>query len=113
MTMSRISRAGAALAVALAAFGCSPRAANERDISVKAENDPLAEARTILQRYASGQPMSSEVSSFPRLVENVRAHDPKRADVLQKGLDDLQKSAPATRQAKAKDLLKKLEPSVT
>jgi hypothetical protein len=111
--MRRFSRAGAALAVALAAFGCSPRAAHERDIPVKAENDPLAEARTILQRYASGQPMSSEVTTFPQLVENVRAKDPQRADVLEKGLDELQKSPPSARQVKAKELLKKLQPSMT
>jgi hypothetical protein len=57
--------------------------------------------------------MSSEVTTFPQMVENVRAKDPRRAEVLEKGLADLQKSAPAARPAKARELLKKLEPSMT
>jgi hypothetical protein len=111
--MNRIKRVTAALAVTLAAFGCTPRADHERDIEVKAKIDPLADARTILQRYAAGQPMSSEVTAFPGLVQNVRAKDPRQADILQKGLEDLQKSRPAARPGKAKALLEQLQPSVT
>jgi hypothetical protein len=99
-------------AVAATALGCGPRV-HEHQIEVKAENDPLVAARAVLQRYANGEPMSSEVTSFPKLVEDVRAKDPQRADILQKGLEDLQKSPPRARQAKAKELLKRLPPAVT
>jgi septation ring formation regulator EzrA len=101
-----------ALALAVTALGCGPRV-GEKEIEVKADNDPLVAARAVIQRYAEGQPLSSEVTSFPKLVEDVRAKDPQRADVLEKGLEDLQKAPAGARQAKAKELLKKLQPSMT
>lgn len=85
----------------------------EKQIVVKASNDPLHEPRQILERYAQGQPLASEVSSFPAMVENVRKSDPERADILQKGLDELQKGGRAARVTKAKELLDKLKPSMT
>lgn len=99
--------------LALAGFmlGCQP-AIQEKTIEVKASNDPLNEPRAILKRYAEGQPMTSEVSSFPNMVDNVRKLDPQRADILEKGLADLQKASPSARPAKARELLKKLQPSM-
>ncbi|MBW3599622.1 MAG: hypothetical protein KY475_20410 [Planctomycetes bacterium] len=55
-------------------------------------------SRAVLQRYAEGQPRGSEVTSFPYMVEQVRASDPARADILEQGL--------------AKELLAKLQPSM-
>ena len=96
----------AALALAVFAIGCGP--GGER-IEVKSANDPLAQARAVLQRYADGQPLSSEVSSFPKLVEDVRQVDPAKADILEKGLADIQKASPSARPAKAKEVLQKLQ----
>ena len=93
--------------------GCQPGGVPEKQIVVKASNDPLHEPRQILQRYAQGQPLASEVSSFPAMIENVRKSDPARADVLQKGLEDIQKAGGAARVAKAKELLDKIKPSMT
>ena len=109
--MFRNTHLCAALALVGMAAGCG--GVKEEQIEVKADNDPLVAARAVLQRYADGQPMTSEVTSFPKLVEDVRAKDPQRADVLEKGLADLQKSPPNARAAKAKDLLRKLQPSMT
>ena len=82
-------------------------------IEVKASNDPLYEPRMVLERYAAGQPPASEVGSFPAMVEHVRKTDPGRADILAKGLEEIQKSAGAARVAKSKELLEKLKPSMT
>ncbi|MCC6421576.1 MAG: hypothetical protein IT429_25435 [Gemmataceae bacterium] len=87
--------------------GCGQR---EQDIQIKVPSDPLAEPRAILQRYASGQPMGSEATSFPTLVANVRKVDPAQADILDKGFKDLQKAPAASRAALAKDLQSKLQP---
>jgi len=103
--MSRFGSLCVALGLVTGA-GCTPRAEGEREIEVK-EVDQLAEARTILQRYANGQPMSSEAMSFPKLVEDVKAKDAKKGEILEKGLDELQKAPASARQAKAKELLKK------
>ncbi len=93
------------LTLAVLAVGCS-QSAREKDIEIK--TDPLAEPRTILQRYAEGQPLGSEVTSFPQLVENVRKADPARAEILEKGFKEIEKS-PAARAATAKGLLDKLK----
>ena len=82
-------------------------------IEVKASNDPLHEPRMVLERYAAGQPLASEVSSFPAMVANVRKTDPGRADILEKGLEEIQKGGGAARAAKSKELLEKLKPSMT
>lgn len=82
-------------------------------IEVKASNDPLYEPRMILERYAKGEPMASEVSSFPAMVEHVRKTDPGRADILAQGLEQIQKSGGASRVAKSKELLEKLKPSMS
>lgn len=100
----------AALLLALLA-GCSgPQP--EETIEVKASNDPLNAPRSILQRYADGQALGSEVASFPKLVEDVRAVDAARAAVLEKGLADIQKASASSRPALAKSLLQKLQPSM-
>jgi len=68
---------------------------------------PIDQAKTVLQNYAEGKPMTSEVTTFPDIVEGVRKTDPAKADILEKGFADLQKNkdnlAP-----RAKELLKKL-----
>jgi hypothetical protein len=92
-------------------LGCGS-SVREETIEVKAANDPLYAPRSILQRYADGQGLGSEVESFPKMVEDVRAVDPARAQVLEKGLVDIQKASPANRQGLAKGLLTKLQPSI-
>jgi hypothetical protein len=104
--MKRVCLLGALFLV----LGCSP--VRVETIQVKASNDPLHEPRQILERYAAGQQLGSEVTTFPKLVEDVRKVDTTRADVLDKGLNDLQKAAPSSRPALAKTLLAKLQPSM-
>lgn len=103
------------LAIVFVSFGlltgCSS-GVKEETIEVKPSNDPLAMPRTVVQRYAEGQPLGSEVTSFPSLVETLRETDPARADVLEQGLKEIQDAAPSARQSKAKSLLSKLQPSM-
>ena len=93
-------------------LGCGGGGVEEREIEVKASNDPLYEPRAILTRYAEGQPLGSEIASFPYHVNQVRETDPERADILEKGIADLQAAPPAKRKEIAKELLTKLAPSM-
>lgn len=84
----------------------------EQDIAVSSANDPLAEPRSLLGRYAEGQAIGSESMGFPVLVENVRKIDPQRADILEKGFADLQAASPAKRKTLAAKLLEELQPQM-
>jgi hypothetical protein len=79
----------------------------EKDIQIEIKGGPLDEAKRLLQRYASGQPMASEVSGFQKLVEDVKAVDASKGAILEKGLDDLQKNKGSLKSA-AKELMSKL-----
>jgi len=96
----------ASFALVVFALGCG--APREEEIQIKGGNDPLANAKSILQSYANGQPPSSEVASYPKIVDDVRKTDPAKADILEKGFADLQRSK-SGHASKAKELLKKLE----
>ncbi len=108
--MSRLLCLLAGLALAATVTGCS-QPVKEQKIQIKTPTDPLAPAVTILQQYANGQAMGSEATSFAYLVGELRKADPAKADILEKGLDDLQKSPPGSLQAKAKALLDQLKPA--
>lgn len=92
--------------------GCGTGAKNEEQIVVDVANDPLYQPRQILKRYAEGQPFGSESSMFSNLVDTVRKTDPERADILEKGLKELQAAAPAKRPELAKKLLSELQPKM-
>jgi hypothetical protein len=111
MTFVRFCYLVCTFAFAVILVGCSP-AVREETIEVKASNDPLNAPRSILQRYAEGQPLGSETTSFPKMVEDVRKVDPARADVLEKGLAEIQKADAGSRAALAKGLHQKLQPSM-
>lgn len=108
----RISLSVVALCAALftVTTGCGG-GAEEKTIAVSAANDPLHEPRMLLQKYAEGQQMGSEATSFEYMVNQVKAVDPKRAEVLRLGFEDLKSAAPAARKAKAKTLLEQIAPS--
>jgi len=98
------------LAMAVTTLGCGPSVKQEQiEIKVSSANNPLTQATSLLQRYADGQPLTSEATSFPAMVEDVRKTDPAKADILKVGLDEIQKASPAARPAKAKEILGKLQ----
>ena len=67
----------------------------------------LERARVILNDYAQGAPMGSEVMTFEEIVAEVRKTDPEKAAILEKGFADLKRS-PGNRSAKARKLLEQL-----
>lgn len=97
------------LALMLGVAGCGAPV-KEQQIEIKTAKDPLFLPRSVLQRYADGQALGSEVTSFPKMVEDLRAADPAKADVLEKGLQELQQADSAARPGKAKSLLEQLQP---
>lgn len=109
--MPRPGRLLVAACLAAFALGCASGVREEK-IEVKESNDPLSLPRSILQRYAEGQPLGSEATTFPKMVEEVRRVDPVRADLLERGLEDLQQAAPELRPGKAKQLLDQLRPAM-
>lgn len=105
--MRRTQLAGILLVAAAAFSGCTPAAVNEKTYEAKSPSG-LDQAKGILENYAKGAPMTSEGSSFPAIVEEVKKTSPQKADILEKGFADLQKSSKSELAAKAKALLKKL-----
>lgn len=103
-TYFRICLLGSLIAFSITA--CS-KPQNET-IIIKTAADPLEGIRTILDGYAKGQPLRSEVTSFPNLISDIRKVNPEKADILEKELQELQKPG-AKVQAKAKAILEKLK----
>lgn len=102
-----LARAWLVAALTLGGFGLAGCGApGEQQITVP-QVDPLEEAKRYLQNYANGQPVTSEATAFPKLVEDVKKVDPAKGEILEKGLAEIQAS-PATAADTAKDLLTKL-----
>jgi hypothetical protein len=67
----------------------------------------LDRAKVILNDYAEGAPLGSEVGTFEEIVEEVRQTDSQKAALLEKGFADLKRS-PNNLKAKARELLRQL-----
>ena len=67
----------------------------------------LERAKVILNDYANGVPMGSEVMTFEEIVAEVRTTDPQKATILEKGFADLKRS-PQNLRDKSRALLKQL-----
>jgi hypothetical protein len=96
---------GVALCLGLLAVGCGGGHSKKEVIEIKVV-DSLTQAKNILKQYVEGQQLGSEVTMFPGIVDSVRKTDPAKADILQKGFEDLKKGGNI--KSKAKDLLGKL-----
>lgn len=68
------------------------------------------ELRKLLKKYANGQALGSEVTSFEYIVKEVRKTDAARGDALEKGFAGPEKLKGAALSAKAKELLKAIAP---
>lgn len=103
--MVRTSVLVAALLAPLAVVGCG--GGGQPPVKVQ----PLSgveQAKAVLRGYAKGDPVGSEVMTFPDIVEEVRKADPAKAEMLKQAFDELPKATPANRAARAKALLGKL-----
>ena len=102
----------AGLAAVAVLAGCGrPVHVKEAWIEVP-KHTPLIRATQLLERYAAGQPLGSEATSFEYLVNEVRKTDPTRADILEEGFAGLMKPA-ADVAGTAKKMLKQLAPKMT
>lgn len=107
MTTKRLL--AAALLGSLLALGCGGEKVKQEDIAIK-EDSALKRAQNLLDSYAKGQPLGSEVASYEFMVNDLRKEDPAKADTLQKGLEELKKTKGEATKAKAKEILAKLGP---
>ncbi len=98
-----------ALVCGMFAAGCGDGKVQPQDIAIK-EDTSLKRAQNLLESYAKGQALGSEVASYEFLVNDLRKDDAARADILQKGFEDLKKTKGAATAAKAKEILAKLAP---
>lgn len=98
------SAVNAALVVAaVSVAGCAQRV----DRQIAFTPDPVAEARSILQAYAGGQAVGSEVAGFDDLLARVQGVDASKGTKLKDFLDEVRKTGRANA-AKAKKLLGEL-----
>lgn len=101
----------AALAVAGIAgvAGCGEaKVPKQRTIIVR--HDPVQIVRDQLGRYVRGEALDSERDLFPAWVADIRAADGDLADVVEKGLGQIQ-AAPRQAGRIAKTLLERLGPA--
>ncbi len=108
MKTIRLTAVALTAAVLLAGCGTDGKVKPE-DITIK-EDTALKRAQNLLESYAKGQALGSEVASYEFLVNDLRKEDAARADILQKGFDELKKTKGAATAAKAKEILSKLTP---
>jgi len=66
--------------------------------------DPVAEARSVVQGYANGQPIGSEMGTYDDLVSRVTAADAAKGAKLQQYFAEIKKKGSADA-AKAKKML--------
>lgn len=92
--------------ITLPLVGCSQSSQKERVIPLKASAS-MNNARSILENYSKGAPITSEADSFDAVVEGVRKEDPKVADVLADAFKKIREN-PGNRARIAKDALKEL-----
>lgn len=105
-------RAFAAGVAALALTGCGGEGrVKPHDVEIKVKQTPLDQAISFLNQYAQGNAMGSEAAMFDDVIKGVRETDAAKADILQKGFEDLKKASPAQRKSLAASLIKRVSPN--
>ena len=84
--------------------GCSNLDPSQQDRMLETVPDPVGEARSMLEGYASGSPMGSEASMYDDLVARVTAADAAKGAALGEFLEGVRKS-PSGLASKAKKFL--------
>jgi hypothetical protein len=87
------------------AGGCSQQTVKPTKIEIKV--DPMVQVTNTLQGYAKGQTLGSEVTGYDSMVSSVKAANPDKAAILEKGLAEIKKPG-ADVKGKAKALLSEL-----
>ena len=84
--------------------GCGVR----EETIVVAKVDVMNQVRSTLQNYVKGQPVTSEVTSYEYMVNELRKDSAEKADILKAGLEEIKSSSGAALKSKAKALMQKL-----
>lgn len=84
--------------------GCSRLDPSQQDRLLENAPNPVGEARSMIEGYASGSPMGSEASIYDDLVARVTAADAAKGAALAAFVEDIRKS-PGGLAAKAKAFL--------
>lgn len=98
------------LTLAGLAVGCGDGKAPVKTYTMAKASGPLEEVCALLTRYAAGQPVGSEVTSYGDLVARVRAQDVDRADAVDEGLKAIAAN-PRAAGSEARRLLTKIGPA--
>ena len=101
---------GLLLASTVAWVGCGSGHVEERTIK-SAQPVGIDLAKTLLQGYAEGKPVGSEVVGFEQIVEEAKQQDAEKAAILERGFGEI-KGLMDSRSAvpnKAKEILAQLE----
>jgi len=89
--------------------GCGGDPVGQRTIK---SNQPvgLDLAKNLLQGYAEGKPLGSEIGGFQQIAEDAKKQDPAKAEILARGFKEIQglMNKPAAVPAKAKEILAQL-----
>ena len=96
------------LAPSLSFTGCGGGGVREEVIEIRPAVDHLATVKSILQRYARGEPMGSEAATFDSVVAEVEKVNPEQAKIVDEGLKNILTAAPETRAEASAALLKKI-----
>lgn len=98
-----------AACVLFAIPGCG--GVREEQIQIRTSDDPLTFPRSLLERYAKGEPLGSESTGFAKLAEDVKKVDKGRGEILEAGFKRLTEANPEERAGIATSLLEQIQPS--
>ncbi len=107
MASSFLATALAALAIA----GCSQEGVvHERSIPVK-QVSAVDQVKQLLEGYAKGTPVGSEIIGFGQMVEEAKKQDPAKGEIIASGLKEIEgmMNRQSAVPAKAKEILAKLQ----
>lgn len=104
MNMKLPVRMAAYAALSFLIAGCGVR----EETIVVAKVDVMNQVRSTLQNYVKGQPVTSEVTSYEYMVNELRKDSAEKADILKAGLEEIKSSSGEALKSKAKALMQKL-----
>lgn len=91
--------------------GCSQEGVvKERTIPVK-QVSPIDKVKQLLEGYAKGEPVGSEIIGFGQMVEEAKKEDAAKGEIIAKGLKEIEgmMNRQSEVPAKAKEILAKLQ----
>jgi O-phosphoseryl-tRNA(Cys) synthetase len=95
------------LVVSTCVIGCGDDKPQTKAVAVQPMGTAIDQAKTLLDRYAKGQMVGSEVTSFGTMIADAKAADAAKGAIVEEALNEIKKN-PSKAAAKAKEALGKL-----